>query len=350
MYILKNDTQAPQEDKHTSADTKLPENRTGIPDAMKEDAERLSGVSLEDVQIHYASPEPEKYEALAFTEGNHIYIAPGQEKHLGHEVWHAVQQKQRRVKGTDYGGIFANFDRSLETEADSFDRKWRAANLQRLPYRTNPKTAASSLPFQYLLAKSRACPNPLSNGKTFRFLNPVMSNYAPPKDLRSSTLLRATLDGIDLFHAWSMSGIHAEDWLCTFLTKIEDQLKAGTPPTDSQSLKIYEHLSAVPAPHRQLSLILSSSPCSSTTPHATRLDGSKGCLELLEDLHKNYNYTISILANNWYLFVDNSVHYPAGITITISRTALLASPLGFDPGLHQALADSGKEVRQFRKE
>lgn len=74
----------------------------------------MSGVSLDDVQIHYASPEPEKYEALAFKEGNHTYIAPGQEKHPGHEVWHAVQQKQRRVKGSDYGGILANFNRFLK--------------------------------------------------------------------------------------------------------------------------------------------------------------------------------------------------------------------------------------------
>ena len=37
-------------------------------------------------------------QARAYTQGSEIYMAPGQERHLAHEAWHVVQQKQGRVQ------------------------------------------------------------------------------------------------------------------------------------------------------------------------------------------------------------------------------------------------------------
>ena len=99
-------------------------NRTGLPDHLKSGIERLSGVSLDDVRVHYSSPEPARYDALAFTRGSTIHVAPGQERHVAHEAWHTVQQKQGRVVATGrVGDAPLNDDAALEREADVMGRR-----------------------------------------------------------------------------------------------------------------------------------------------------------------------------------------------------------------------------------
>lgn len=96
-------------------------NRTGIPDSLRQQAEQKSGLSFEDVRVHYHSPRPAKVGALAYTQGNHIYVAPGQERHLPHELGHIVQQKEGRVAATrQLNGYNINDDQMLESEADRF--------------------------------------------------------------------------------------------------------------------------------------------------------------------------------------------------------------------------------------
>lgn len=58
--------------------------------------------------------------AHAYAQGNDIHLAPGQEKHLPHEAWHTVQQKQGRVQSTAQlkGKTNINDDPALEKEAD----------------------------------------------------------------------------------------------------------------------------------------------------------------------------------------------------------------------------------------
>lgn len=98
-------------------------NYTGIPGKMKEHMESFSGISFDDVKVHYNSDKPAQLQALAYTQGNQVYIGPGQEKHLGHELGHIVQQKQNRVKPTSYiKGQPLNDDSSLEREADRIGR------------------------------------------------------------------------------------------------------------------------------------------------------------------------------------------------------------------------------------
>lgn len=99
-------------------------NRTGIPLQMKQSFERSSGLSLDDVRVHYHSALPARLGALAYTQGSQVYVAPGQERHLGHELGHVVQQKQGRVRATsELGGVKINTSPALEQEADLLCRQ-----------------------------------------------------------------------------------------------------------------------------------------------------------------------------------------------------------------------------------
>ncbi|NEO75650.1 MAG: DUF4157 domain-containing protein [Moorea sp. SIO4G3] len=94
-------------------------NQTGLPDDLKTGVENLSGYSLDDVRVHYNSPKPAQLQALAYTQGTDIHVAPGQEEHLTHEAWHVVQQMQGKVKPTIQAqGMSINNDQGLEHEAD----------------------------------------------------------------------------------------------------------------------------------------------------------------------------------------------------------------------------------------
>jgi hypothetical protein len=96
------------------------ENQTGLPDNLKSGIESLSGIGMDDVKVHFNSSKPAQLNALAFAQGSDIHLGGGQEKHLPHEAWHVVQQKQGRVQPTMQmkGGTPVNDDVSLETEAD----------------------------------------------------------------------------------------------------------------------------------------------------------------------------------------------------------------------------------------
>jgi len=94
-------------------------NNTGLPDQLKAGIEKLSGYSMDDVKVHYHSDKPAQLQALAYTQGTDIYVAPGQENNLPHEAWHVVQQKQGRVQPTmQLQGVHVNDDAELEKEAD----------------------------------------------------------------------------------------------------------------------------------------------------------------------------------------------------------------------------------------
>jgi len=96
-------------------------NRTGLPDSLKSGIEALSGLDMSDVRVHRNSTKPGQLNALAYAQGSDIHLAPGQERHLPHEAWHAVQQRQGRVKATMQmaEGVPVNDDERLEREADA---------------------------------------------------------------------------------------------------------------------------------------------------------------------------------------------------------------------------------------
>lgn len=94
--------------------------RNGMPAGLRSHFEGKSGVDLSDVQVHRNSAEPARVGALAFTQGDQIHLGPGQGKHLAHEAWHVVQQKQGRVNPTgSVAGRPLNDSPSLEREADA---------------------------------------------------------------------------------------------------------------------------------------------------------------------------------------------------------------------------------------
>ena len=96
-------------------------NRTGIPAHIKNIAEQRSALPFDHVRVHYNSSKPAQLQALAYTQGNEVYIGPGQEKHLMHELGHVVQQKQGRVRANKtISGMPLNDEARLEREADQF--------------------------------------------------------------------------------------------------------------------------------------------------------------------------------------------------------------------------------------
>jgi len=101
------------------------ENSTGLPNKLKSGIESLSGYSMDDVNVHYNSSQPTQFNAHAFAQGTDIHLGSGQEKHLPHEAWHVVQQKQGRVQATQQmkGKININDDENLEREADIMGEK-----------------------------------------------------------------------------------------------------------------------------------------------------------------------------------------------------------------------------------
>lgn len=101
------------------------ENKTGLPDNLKTGVENLSGISLDYVKVHRNSDKPAQLQAHAYAQGTDIHLGAGQEKHLPHEAWHVVQQKQGRVKPTLQmkSGVLVNDETGLEKEADVMGHK-----------------------------------------------------------------------------------------------------------------------------------------------------------------------------------------------------------------------------------
>jgi len=121
------------------------ENKTGLPDTLKDGIESLSGLALDNVRVHYNSDKPAQLQALAYTQGTDIHVAPGQERHLPHEAWHVVQQAQGCVKTTMQlkGGVPVNDDAGLEREADVMGAKAVARGTSK-DRTQNARTGASA--------------------------------------------------------------------------------------------------------------------------------------------------------------------------------------------------------------
>lgn len=109
-------------------------NNTGMPDKLKSGIESLSGFSMDNVRVHYNSSKPATVQALAYTQGTDIHVAPGQEKHLPHEAWHVAQQMAGRVSPTtNINGMPVNDNAALEHEADVMGEKAVAQRIEKHP-------------------------------------------------------------------------------------------------------------------------------------------------------------------------------------------------------------------------
>jgi hypothetical protein len=118
-------------------------NRAGLADELKAGVERLSGLAMDDVRVHYNSDRPGRVHALADTQGADIHIAAGQEQHLPHEARRVVQQKQRRVAPTLHiDGVAISDDQRLEQEAQTMGRM--ASHTASLPLAPVSQLAATT--------------------------------------------------------------------------------------------------------------------------------------------------------------------------------------------------------------
>ncbi len=108
------------------------ENKTGMPDAVKQRAETALNSDFSDVRVHANSAKAPAVGALAYTQGTDIHFAPGSyspnsssgRSLLGHELTHVVQQSQGRVQPTTtVAGVPVNDNPSLEQEADKLGGK-----------------------------------------------------------------------------------------------------------------------------------------------------------------------------------------------------------------------------------
>jgi Domain of unknown function (DUF4157) len=154
----------------------------GLPLALKSGIEALSGISMDTVNVHYHSSQPAKLNALAYTWGRDIHLAPGQEQHLPHEAWHVVQQAQGRVKPTLQlkGGVSVNDSQGLEHEADVMGAKalaGRAAGYGSAPpegkSRQDEKEPLNALTFPE--RGDRSTPSSL---RSLSSVEPVIQRYA----------------------------------------------------------------------------------------------------------------------------------------------------------------------------
>ncbi|PWJ36850.1 uncharacterized protein DUF4157 [Fibrobacter succinogenes subsp. elongatus] len=106
-------------------------NNTGMPDNLKAGIESLSGFSMDNVRVHYNSSKPATVQALAYTQGTDIHVAPGQEKYLPHEAWHVAQQMAGRVSPTtNINGMPVNDNVALEHEADVMGERAEMCGLR----------------------------------------------------------------------------------------------------------------------------------------------------------------------------------------------------------------------------
>ncbi|WP_298769906.1 DUF4157 domain-containing protein [uncultured Shewanella sp.] len=127
--------------RHSIAQLQIKPNNTGLPDTLKMGMERLSGISLDHVKVHYNSSKPAAFQAHAYAQGSDIHLSAGQEKHLPHELSHVVQQAQGRVRPTtSIGGMAVNDNAGLEKEADMMGAKALQMKASRHQLEKQPET------------------------------------------------------------------------------------------------------------------------------------------------------------------------------------------------------------------
>jgi hypothetical protein len=217
-------------------------NVTGLPERLKAGVERLSGLSLDDVRVRYNSPAPARYRALAHTQGTEIHVGAGQEKHLAHEAWHIVQQKQGRVRPTMRmkGGVAVNNDEGLEREADMMGAKalagagtglaqhaWKGGRAEKTHLNFFTQQAA---PIQGFWPFTDTHAPPANLGNRVRHLRDTLAGASPQQQADADwySTQQNNLAGVETdAHAWLRNhGHHAtEDQrqeVATHLNALED--------------------------------------------------------------------------------------------------------------------------------
>ena len=153
-------------------------NVTGLPKQLKAGVENLSGYAMDDVKVHYNSSKPTQMKAHAYAQGTDIHLAPGQEKHLPHEAWHTVQQKQNKVKPTgQISGQALNDDPQLEKEADVMGQKAVQAKFEDSPVDLKQSSTTHPVQQQQVIQRVPLTPEEITTANTY---NQGRYNYTAP--------------------------------------------------------------------------------------------------------------------------------------------------------------------------
>jgi outer membrane protein OmpA-like peptidoglycan-associated protein len=130
---------------------------TGMPAPVRAKMERAFAADFSQVRVHPDSSSADALRAQAFTQGDHVHIAPGRwaphtptgQQLLGHELAHVVQQRAGRVAATrQMKGAALNDDPALEREADELGA--RAAAGQHAGHPPCAACAPAGAPIQRL--------------------------------------------------------------------------------------------------------------------------------------------------------------------------------------------------------
>jgi hypothetical protein len=102
-----------------------------LPKIIKSGVENLSGISMNNVTVHYNSDNPAQLNALSFAEGTETHVSTSQQKHLPYEAWHVVEQKQGRIKpmAAIKTKRIINDDAGLENEAEAMGLKAKKSKM-----------------------------------------------------------------------------------------------------------------------------------------------------------------------------------------------------------------------------
>lgn len=178
-----------------------PPARGGLPTQLKSGMEALSGLDLSDVRVHLNSSKPAQLKALAYAQGNHIHLGPGQERHLAHEAWHVVQQRQGRVAPTAaVGGTQVNDDGRLEAEADrmgAIAQRMHADDATQGTYRGASATGDVTQLKTQVNYESQNVDYPVDNGTRTEKIGKVMDAYLDPLDpIRGTPTDAKEIDGL----------------------------------------------------------------------------------------------------------------------------------------------------------
>jgi hypothetical protein len=164
-----------------------------LPQPMRQGMEAMSGVSLADVEVVRNSNKPAQLEALAYAQGKKIHLGPGQDRHLPHEAWHVVQQRQGRVKPTrQVGGVAVNDDAHLEAEADTMGKKSLQMHSAHRPV-TSP-LAGTSLVLQKVKWEKKQI-----GSSKFRHHRRLQRSFGGSRNIATIKLVRKTGKGKKLY-------------------------------------------------------------------------------------------------------------------------------------------------------
>lgn len=178
-------------------------NNTGLPNQLKSGIENLSGYSMDDVKVHYNSPKPAQLNAHAYAQGTDIHVASGQEKHLPHEAWHVVQQKQGRVQPTKQlkGKVNINDDTGLEREADVMGAKALQMKKETTGIKQTTGVSGSIVQRAYATVDPQTGPIELTWSDTYRAFRSMTNNAQ-----REGQEVKNTLGFTEALNAASWSG------------------------------------------------------------------------------------------------------------------------------------------------